>query len=147
MPRKKVAEPVTEIELDLKRFERDSKGTIVPYCIDNIYSNFRTLLIRTMLLASDIDVIEYEMTNVKSVDFTKVRGSYNPEAARDKFYRYSELLENKQNQFKFHKELVNSLTSVAENITDKRVKKYILDNYVNDTFKEYKDYMKQYGGI
>lgn len=124
-----------------------AKPKNTPRYIEGIYSNLLSLVVDTMKIAQDIAVIQYDMTGVKSVNPTKEHATYNPSNASDKFYSFSERLEDKEKIFNFNSRLIKFLEDTARTIPDPKVKQYIYKNYVADILPQYRQVIKEYRNL
>ncbi len=81
-----------------------------------------------------IDVLYYELENVKGVDLTKERSTYNHDAHIEKYYSISDRITAAEKEQNFINACLTALEKVKDSIQDPDIKAIATECYFNDIY-------------
>lgn len=106
---------------------------------DHLFDSYRSIKGKYIINLGTIDNLYYELENVKGIDNTRVKGTYNEERRMNHFYKISELIENYEKENSILKEYLDLMETIANRIPDDSIRKYVKNNYLSI----YADQLKQ----
>ena len=81
-----------------------------------------------------IDALYYELENVKGVDYTKQRNTYNHDAHIEKYYSISDEITELEQENSFINACIKGLEFIRDSIKDTTLKTKITECYFNTVF-------------
>lgn len=126
----------------IKDYDLNTEMSDTPQYMEEVFSSFGRLMVKTVRLAYDIERIQYDMTNVKAIDTTREKGTYNENAAAERFLNYSDELERKEKEFECNKKMLETFQTMCNWLPNTKVKEHIYNKYIKNNMEQYKILMK-----
>ena len=113
----------------------DSNNSIeIPYiyfCMFHGYRFANTLYTTNKIKISDL---YYHLENVKGIDYTKEKMSYNKDQSIERYYKISDRISDLEKQNKLIESYIKFLDGIFKKIEDQDLKKQIKEEYMKPRF-------------
>ena len=122
--------------LTLEEFKRQQrkaeelKKEIPPLYSDLLeqYGHYARLHLKNGCL---LDVLYYQLENVKGIDYSKEKGTYNNDARIERYYSISDRIAEVEKENAFIDSCINGLEAIRDSVQDADMKAKITECYFN----------------
>lgn len=105
----------------------------IPYYLDQIFRSYRYIKRQQKTTRSFIDMLWYELENVKGIDYTKTKGtSINEDERIRKYYRLSDELQRKESEIEIMALYLATAERILKRIINEDLKEEIIKRYLED---------------
>lgn len=90
--------------------------------LDIIFLNYKKFYIYLYRLEIELSDLWYELENVKAVDYSKERTSFNQDLATERYYKISDQIQEKEKDIRFMKAILDGMKQFWELIPDPEIR-------------------------
>lgn len=94
----------------------------------SLYERYKMLQLKNGCL---LDVLYYELENVKAVDYSKEKGTYSSDARIEKYYSISDRIAEAEKETTFINSCITGLEAIKDSIQDAELKAKATECYFN----------------
>lgn len=94
----------------------------------SLYERYKLLQLKNGCL---LDVLYYELENVKAIDYGKEKGTYNKDAAAERYYNVSDQIAEVEKENAFISSCITGLEAMKDAIQDAELKAKATECYFN----------------
>jgi len=106
------------------------KNRMISIIIESVFGKYKFMKAKSKFNESMIRDLYYEMENVKGIDYTKERSTFNKDRYDDVYFRLSEKIDDLERENRFLNDYFGIADSFLESITNESLKKRINDKYI-----------------
>lgn len=104
----------------------------IPYYLDQIFSNYAALKKKLENNRNYIELLYYDLSGVKGLDYTKEKRSFNREAQIERYYQISDQIEQIEEQNRIIDEYIKALDQVLTMVKDEKIRETITETRIKD---------------
>lgn len=94
----------------------------------SLYERYKMLQLKNGCL---LDVLYYELENVKAIDYSKEKGTYSKDAAAETYYNISDQITEAEKEAAFISSCITGLEAIRDAIQDGELKAKATECYFN----------------
>ena len=128
---KENAQTITIEEFRKRRREAEELKKEIPPLYADILRQYETYKMLQLKNGCLLDMLYYELENVKGIDYTKEKGTYNKDAAAEKYYSISDRIAEVEKENVFISSCIDGLTAIKDSIQDAELKAKATECYFN----------------
>lgn len=102
---------------------------LIPDAYRDVLRNYKYYKVKRIANDRIIENLYYDLENVKGVDYTKEKGTYNENARIENYYKISDHIAEREKENRVLDNVLSGLEKIKDGITDEKVKARIIEKY------------------